>query len=102
MPRSKEYQAAVAQAMIKAIVDSSKVDDSKMIAILSGEVAMACLDVIAFVTVKSELTSSPAKRRRFCDTVAKRLNAKIAGMQELGIIKNSSWLHAVNLKDLPE
>jgi hypothetical protein len=54
---------------------------TKVVAVRSGEIAVAALTQIAYFAVDSDVSSSPTKKRQFCDAVAKRLFNLIGEMR---------------------
>ena len=80
--RDLEYQGRIAAAMLEAVVQASNATNTKVAAVRSGEIAVAALTQIAFFAADSDVSSSPTKKRQFCDAVAKRLFYLIGEMKQ--------------------
>src|SRR5687768_4592888 len=97
--RNREYQAKIEAAFFQAIIDVGKIPGGNVTAVLSGEVAMACLNVTALVIASSKLTSSATKTREFCDQVAKQLRKKIEEAKELAEQGEMNWMQVIHAED---
>jgi hypothetical protein len=71
--RDLEYQGRIAAAMLEAVFHASHDPVTKVVAVRNGEIAVAALTQIAYFAADSDVSSSPTKKRQFCDAVAKRL-----------------------------
>lgn len=71
--RDLEYQGRIAAAMLEAVFEASHDPATKVVAVRNGEIAVAALTQIAYFAADSDVSSSPTKKRQFCDAVAKRL-----------------------------
>ena len=78
-----DYRARIAAALTEAILVAS-MDGGRVPIIRTGEVVSALLLQIAWIAATSEATSTPTRKRKFCDDVARRLSKLIGeARQEL-------------------
>ena len=71
--RDLEYQGRIAAAMLEAVFQASHDPVTKVVAVRNGEIAVAALTQIAYFAANSDVSSSPTKKKQFCDAVAKQL-----------------------------
>jgi electron transfer flavoprotein alpha subunit len=80
--RDLEYQGRIAAAMLEAVFEASQYPTKMTAAVRSGEIAVAALAQIAYFAADTDVSSSPTKKRQFCDAVAKRLFDLISEMKQ--------------------
>jgi hypothetical protein len=80
---NKDYEDRIADAVVNAILDASRVEGENASAVLSGEVIAVCLKTIALLAATSDVTSSPTKTREFAEHCSKRLRSLIAATKDI-------------------
>jgi hypothetical protein len=79
---SDEYMNKVSEGIWRAILEAGMVEDRKTTVLMSGEIIKALLINAAYVASTSEATSTPQKRREFCDNVGKKLRKYLNAARE--------------------
>ena len=79
---SEDYMNKVSEGIWRAILEAGMVEDRKTTVIMNGEIIKALLINAAYVAATPEATSTPQKRREFCDAVGKKLRGYLNGARE--------------------
>ena len=77
-----EHENALAEAILRAVIDASKVSDANVAVVRTAELTSALLSCLAIALVMSPAASrSPTAVRKTVDELAKRLRRRVAAAE---------------------
>jgi transcription termination factor NusB len=79
---NKEHRDKLRKAVIAALFDASLTEDRKLAAFHTHEIYSALTGVIAAIAAQTDSASSPTKRRKFAEEIAKSLQRQLSENRE--------------------